>query len=241
MQFLAIFCCAFQVFFVHNRVINARVMKTIPKTCLDYFKDGVQANGYYAVAGQNGETAIVYCDFTSEPGSAWTLVMSWSLANKNLAAFRRDPLTENVPVNEKTPNWIAYRLPKPEMSFLKSHSTHWRATCSFEKVNIDYRDYLRASFNEFDITTFLGHSICKKVEYVNIRGHVGYQITVPFWQAKNAYLVHTDSSLGRCLFDAKAGSVYQEDNFGHYNYVSNKFRCTSDPTATTQYWFGEYL
>ena len=119
MQFLAIFYCALQVFLVHNHGIDGAVIKSFPQTCLDYLKDGVQANGYYSVAGQNGETTIVYCDFTSEPGSAWTLVMSWSLANKNLAAFKSNPLTENVPVNEKTPNWIAYRLPKPEMSFFE--------------------------------------------------------------------------------------------------------------------------
>ncbi len=97
MRSFEIFCFTLQIFLIN--FANSDVLKSFPQTCLDYLKDGMKANGYYSVAGTNGETITVYCDFTSEPGSAWTLVMSWSLANKNLPAFRSDPLTENVPVN----------------------------------------------------------------------------------------------------------------------------------------------
>jgi len=30
----------------------------------------------------------VYCDMETEPGAAWTLVVSWSLENKGFSNFR---------------------------------------------------------------------------------------------------------------------------------------------------------
>lgn len=210
-----------------------------PNSCLDILKGGVDVNGYYRIAGANGETWNVYCDFNTELRSAWTLVMSWSFSNANVPAFDSSSLTQNTPVNEQTPNWAIYRMSKEQMDFLKKKSTHWRATCSFDQVDFDYRDYMRVKFNKFDLTTFSGGSSCKEVEYINVRGHVGHQ-TVAFWQGDN-YMLHTDSSSSICLFDASSGSKPSEDNFGHYGKTNSAFRCTASPRATTQYWFGSYL
>ena len=215
-------------------------IKPIPKSCLDHLRSGSQTNGYYTVAVQDGGTLTVYCDFESEPGSAWTLIMSWSLQNKNLPAFKSEPLTGNVPVNEKSPNWNIYRLSKNAMGFFKAQSSHWRATCSFNKVKFDYRDYVRGNLKDFDIIIYLGSGQCKKIEYINIRGHVGYQTTVPFWQTTNLYMLHTDSTARSCQYGT-TNAAHSEDNFGYYNRINPKFRCTADPTATTQYWFGGYL
>ena len=220
---------------------NANQLNAIPRSCIDHLRVGAKTNGFYSVAGENGETLSVYCDFESEPGSAWTLVISWSLENKNLPAFQSQPLTENVPVNEKTPNWVAYRLSKANMAILKSKSTHWRATCSFNTVKVDYRDYVRGSFKDLDITTYLGDGVCKKIEYINIRGNVGYQTTVDFWQKKNLYIITIDSSIKGCQFDARPGVVPSEDNFGYYHTINRKFRCSQYSDSTTQYWFGGYL
>ena len=216
-------------------------IKPIPKSCLDHLRSGSQTNGYYTVAAQDGGTLTVYCDFESEPGSAWTLIMSWSLQNKNLPAFKSEPLTGNVPVNEKSPNWNIYRLSKNAMGFFKAQSSHWRATCSFNKVKFDYRDYVRGNLKDFDVTTYLGRGQCKKIEYINIRGHVGYQTTVPFWQSGRNNILHIDSESKLCHFDGRPGAVHSEDNFGLYLFINPKFRCTANPNATTQYWFGGYL
>jgi len=227
--------------------INVTIAQTcrnyqgFPNSCLDILKGGVHSNGYYQIAGVNGETWNVYCDFESERGSAWTLVMSWSLANTGAPAFRFKSFAENAPVNEQTPNWAIYRMSTHQMNFLKKKSTHWRATCSFDQIDFDYRDYMRANFIDFDITTFEGGPKCKKVEYINVRGHVGHQ-TAAFFQSKNGHFLHHDSSVdAHCLFNARAGSKRSEDNFGYYYYRNDAFRCTASPTATTQYWFGSYL
>ena len=235
---LKISCWALTVILV--QFTNAYIQQT-PTSCLDHLKNGVQTNGYYSMVLDNGETITVYCDFTSEPGSAWTLVMSWAHIHKDLPAFFSAALTEDEPVNEKTANWIAYRLSKKEMTSIKSHSSHWRLTCSFDQLKVDYRDYVRGKFKDLDVTTYLGNQQCKKVEYVNIRGHVGYQKTAAFWQKSSEYILHIDSSIRACQYDATAGAVTSEDNFGCHGYVNPKFRCTSGPSATTQYWFGGYL
>merc|ERR1712098_1032831 len=121
-------------------------------------------------------------------------------------------------------------------------SSHWRFTCSFEKHGVDYRDYLRGSFKEVDPTNFTGKGVCKKVEYINIRGHAGHDTTVPFWQFQGQ-IFHTDSFGASCKYDGTPGAVQSEDNFGLYgvNNVNEGFRCTSSPTSTTQHWFGGYL
>ena len=230
---------AFQLLLVHNA--DCQQLQTPNKSCLDYLRSGFKTNGYYSIIDQTGNSLTAYCDFESEPGSAWTLVMSWSLQNNNLSAFKVATLTENAVVNEKTPNWNAYRQSKNAMSFLKSQSSHWRATCSFNKVKFDYRDYVRGSFKNFDITTFLGYGLCKKVEYIDIRGHIGCNTMVAFWQLKGHNMLHVDSAADLCLYDGTSGAVSSEDNFGLYRYTNNKFRCTTDPSATTQYWFGGYV
>ena len=66
---------------------------------------------------------------------AWTLVMSWSLENKNLPSFKSQPITANEPVNENNPNLDIYRLTLANTRTLRALSTHWRATCSFKNIN----------------------------------------------------------------------------------------------------------
>eukprot|EP00795_Rhopilema_esculentum_P008266 gene8266-14215_t len=114
-----------------------------------------------------------------------------------MAAFRNTPFSVDMPVNERTPNWVAYRLSKAQMLSIKAHSTHWRATCSYNRSSnsVDFTDYVRANLQAIDITSFLGHGICKKVEYINIRGHAAYQKTARFWQVLNTYIIHIDSSI----------------------------------------------
>ena len=191
----------------------------------------------------NGNSYPAYCDLTSEPGTAWTLVMSWSVANRMLYPFRGLPFKCNAPLNENFLNWKVYRLNLVRTESLKTHSTHWRATCNYPTLGVDFRDYLRGNFKDFDIFDFVGAGTCKKVDYINIRGYRGFHLTAPFWQKHNAWNLHTDSSASTsCDFKAaRTGAVSNEDNFGHYWYINSKFRCTQGPRSTTQWWFGAHL
>merc|ERR1719204_1785881 len=108
------------------------------------------------------------------------------------------------------------------MTHHKKKSSYWRITCSFDKIDVgyleemrvDYRDYVRGKFSEFDITTYNGAGSCGKIEYINIRGHGGHE-TARFWQVPDTYIFHIDSSLPGCQFNAKSGSKPSEDNFGY--------------------------
>ena len=127
------------------------------------------------------------------------------------------------------------------IEFLKSKSSHWRATCSLKERGVDCRDDVRGSFKDFDVTTFYGQQKCKMVDYINIRSHAASHTTVAFWQMKNTSMLHTDSSSRSCLYGGAIDGVPNEDNFGYYQTTNKNFRCTPDPSATTQYWFGGYV
>ena len=134
----------------------------------------------------SGNSFPAYFDLKCEPGTAWTLVMSWSVGYLWPPPFTKFPFKYNSPVNENAQNWNLYRLSLVRMRSLQGHSTHWRATCSYTTYGIDFRDYLRRKFKDFNIVDFLGDRQCKKVEYINTRGHVGTHLKVPFWQRLNS-------------------------------------------------------
>ena len=167
--------------------------------------------------------------------------MSWANKFRSLTQFQKIPFKFNAPVNENAHNWNLYRLSLTRMRSLQSHSTHWRATCSFPTHGVDFTDYVRGNFKDFNIVDFLGVGQCRKVEYVNIRGHKGFHLTARFWQVANTLILHIDSSSSGCNFDPRSGSVRSEDNFGFYGTTNPKFRCTAGDDSTTQWWFGAHL
>ncbi|CAH3046346.1 unnamed protein product [Porites evermanni] len=52
--------------------------------------------------------------------------------------------------------------------------------CKGTRSNV--RDYVGGNFKDFNIMDFLGNGECKRVKYVDIRGHNGTNLTAPFWQ-----------------------------------------------------------
>ena len=177
----------------------------------------------------------------TEVGFAWTLIESYAL--KYNSNFAKKALNVDYPVNENSPNWNLYRLSKPRMSRIRDKSTYWRATCEFHKTGVDYRDYVRAKISDVDPIVYSGEGVCKKVEYINIRGHIGVGVTVGFWNSgsyRDHFHVDSSRDVG-CTFNARSGAVSSEDNWGLYQYRNSKFRCASSNEATTQYWYGDYI
>ena len=114
----------------------------------------------------------------------------------------------------------------------------WRATCSFPTYKSDvYRDYIKADFDKVDLLEVESSGVCHRVENINIRGHEGWNLTVPFWQSSREQ-IHTDSSRKWCEFNATQGSIRSEDNFGNYRKFNRAFRCTESDESTTQFWIG---
>ena len=108
-----------------------------------------------------------------------------------------------------------------------------------KRNDTDFRDYLRGNFQDFNIFEFAETGTCKKVEYVNIRGHMGTDVTASFFQKLNKYTLHINTpGKNICQFNAKTGAVSSEDNFGWYkDGLSTKFRCAATDESTTQYGF----
>lgn len=127
------------------------------------------------------------------------------------------------------------------MRSLKIYSTHWRTTCSFPIHKVDYRDYVRANFNDFNIMKYHGKGVCKKVEYVNIGGNTASQVDVLYLR-NDAAMFHVRGSSydKKCASKARAMSVSNGESFGWYHTANKQFRCTSGSKASTQYWFGGY-
>ena len=147
-------------------------------------------------------------------------------------------------VSGDSPNWQAYLIKRHYLLWLRDQSTHWRATCRYDTDGTVYKDYLRASFEDFDIIRVMPSvtSSCQKYELVNIRGNECANCTAATWYRKGFYPFHIDSaSRGHaCDFDGtRSGDVVSsEDNFGYYSSFNQKFRCTSSSEATTQFWVG---
>ena len=226
---------------MHSRLFCFFQGRFRPTSCVEYGQQGAYKDGIYKIYDNDGNSFPAYCDLKSEPSVAWTLVMSLSKENRLISAFRNAVLQINAQENDNSPNWDRYRLSLGRMRSLQVHSTHWRATCSYPTYGIDYRDYIRGNFKDFNIVDFLGNNKCKRVEYVDIRGHNGTNLTVPFWQQKNSWILHIVSSSHRCEFSASVGAVDSEDNFGFYGEINQKFRCTQADNSTTQWWFGAHL
>ena len=217
------------------------------ESCVAHARHGGVRSGLYDICDISGNTYKVYCDLTSEPRMAWTLVMSQSYRNRDLPQLKT-VLFEDNPLNQESPRWDAYRLSLSRMNGLRSVSSHWRVTCNFHTEGLQYRDYVRARFSEFDALNFSGEGSCQKVEYLNVRGHNCTSCTAAWWQFHRKstgqnLILHHDSSLIRCEFGNTPGFATSEDNFGYYYpFTRNKkFRCTAEETSTTNHWFGGYL
>ena len=179
-----------------------------------------------------------FCDLTSENGFVWTLLKSFSWANKD---FKNRPSLKDYPVNQNSFDWNKFRLSLLVINSTLSHSTHFRATCNFSTDGLVTTDYLRVKTAKLDILR-LNSNLCVKMEYINIRGYDCYNCTALMAQRIKRHL-NTDSSVESCQFkSASNGSVKSgggEDNFGYYYTINPLHRCTSGDNATTQWWFGE--
>ena len=49
-----------------------------PRACVEFLQEGITKDGYYSLYDFADRQYTAYCDFTSDPGSAWTLITSFS-------------------------------------------------------------------------------------------------------------------------------------------------------------------
>jgi len=181
------------------------------------------------------------CNFTSKNGFVWTVLDSFSLANKN--HYKAQPLFQGYPVNQNSFKWKKFRLSQPIMNSTLSHSTHVRATCNFNTDGVVTRDYLRGKTTDLNFLLSPQDS-CENMEYINIRGYDCYNCTARNYQIINWHLHFDSYYIDPCQFTRLSASndAVQlpggEDNFGYYQTINPLHRCKSGNDATTQWWFG---
>ena len=153
--------------------------------------------------------------------------------------FTDSPMNTNKPAN----NWFSYRLGKQMMNLVQSDSTKWRVTCDFDKTLTAIKtDFIEGTKADLDIIKFVGFEKCKKVNYVNIRGHNCSNCTAVMYQTLS-YPLHIDArkSKTECTFtvtDPKSCSTGGEDSFGLYNCRNPEHRCSATNNSTTNTWLG---
>ena len=216
--------------------------KQEPRSCLDHYNTGARTSSIYHIYDSEGKNYKVFCDMTSEANSVWTLVMSQSFENRALIGFRLRGLMNDKQINADEPtNWSAYRLSHQRMIDLRSKSTHWRITCSFDTYGVDYRDYIRAKFSVFDPLTFTQTKECKRVEYMNVRGHNCSDCTACWSQTDGSVMLHHRSDERMCDLGRTPDAVSNEQCFGYYYDFNRSFRCTKTNIDSTNHWFGAYV
>ena len=75
-------------FLLQGNLCPGKTAKTKPRSCVDHLKNGANSCGYYKIYDAAGNGFTVYCDMQTEPGAAWTLLVSWSFKNKGFSHFR---------------------------------------------------------------------------------------------------------------------------------------------------------
>ena len=181
-----------------------------------------------------GNAYQIFCDFDFEKGIAWNLVLPVGDINP-LFFFEK----------------INYHLSNAAMSFVSQMSTHWRVTCEYDTLGVDYVDYIRSKINETSLLTYqdIGLSYadrCRKVEHDNVRGRQCEHCTVAILQyvAYSMHISHPVGSIYGCdikTSDFAEGCGSNEHYFGYFkdgNCVTGHHRCAATSDSTTQFWFG---
>jgi hypothetical protein len=118
----------------------------------------------------------VFCHFESD--SAWTLVQSYSFANRSFDQFKKS-LSEDRPISENALTWSGYRLSKARMESIKNNSTFLQFTCDYEKyLDIQKSDYVQIPLG--NIKSRQGGS--KKVQDVLKLNGLAIGILCYYWQ-----------------------------------------------------------
>lgn len=207
-------------------------------------------SGIYPITLPFGEKLHVYCDVTSEPGHAWTLIESFAFSNN--PQYQQKPFLVDYPVNQDIPKWNNYRLSRNRMLSVKNHATLWRATCKFDTDGFRQTDYMKGLLSDMDIMNYGGKSTCAKVKYINIRGQSCSDCTTHFRQDSSRH-AYVDSGYGEnlgCSWTAQEGGIKGDtglgfiswdDNFGYYLVRNMDHRCSSTSASTTQWWLGETI
>ena len=144
--------------------------RSSPQSCLDIARTGKTpvSNQYYLIYDRSTcnqacpNSFVIYCDFTSQPGYAWTLIESFSFSNRLHTSINK-AFNVDASANSNSPrnHWSLYRMGFNRMLSVYNRyqslgsRTLWRATCNFESFPrpfpVSPLDVVYSSFNSINI------------------------------------------------------------------------------------------
>ena len=221
-----------------------------PRSCADFLTEKVKPlSGEYEIVDATGRSYSVYCDFDSEPGFAWTLLLSFS--RDDSFSISANGLLEDLPINDDTYNWENYRLSAARMKTIREQSSHWRATCEYPVFGVDHKDYIRVNLSDVDFSAYYfnehnGPTGCKTIEYMNILESECHQCNFALYQGLRGLpglFLSWSSDWSYCTFDLSNKNYNCPDNKPAGLFISAtcfdpRFRCHKTASSTTQNWFG---
>lgn len=226
-------------------------LPTLPPTppppqgsCLDIKTTSPQAeNGEYSIDDGSGNLFTTYCDFSSEAEFVWTLIETFSFDKARSDLAKNLDFQEHSPRNKASLNWLDFRLARAAMYHINQGSTHFRATCDFEKDSFDIdAEYLRGKISTLDFFSSAGEEInsqCYEYERVRVYGGGCDNCTAETWHG-NGYHAHLEDD--QC--DLQAALNYDgshREYFGYYQAVNQNHQCSASSGSTTQWWLGVKL
>ena len=208
-----------------------------PKSCRA-FLNGNQQAGKFQIFDNNDNPYTVYCSFDDQ--MAWTLVQSFKYSKRG---GYMTPIYQNDPKSQNSPSRGNYRLSWSRMNDIhKDSNSKWRLTCNFDKDGLVQTDYVRATHSDVPLlhSATSQHNGCKFVEYIDIRNKNSCTNCAVFIKHGDSTPIHINSlySKTKCSTDFPGSKPCGEQNFGLYNCVNNKHRCSATEESTTQLWFG---
>ena len=218
-------------------------------SCAGYL-DGPRKSGMHKVMDSEKTVYEVYCHFESEV--AWTLVESYSFANRSLDQFK-ESLSEDRPISENALTWSGYRLSKARMESIKNSSNFLQFTCDYEKhIDLNQSDFVQLELQ--NLKTTVGGNIVDVLElnrftsYVTIgKGRVKIgeydlsdcQIRLHQRPQKQLYVDNISGCTSNVL---PCTHSYYYNLFSSYYSpsacVKKIHRCVQNANSTTQLWFG---
>ena len=213
------------------------------RSCRQY-GNGTRTPGLYHILNQADKPRKVFCDFEKDSNLTWTLVQTYSF--KNRGSFFQEPFFKDGSINQwnAVKDWFEHRHKRETMESIQNDSTKWRVTCDFDKNLTALRnDFMQGSKASVNILTFNEEGVCKKVEYVDIRGYSCSNCSVMLYQT-DLYPFHMDTreSVESCDLKVEDSKWCQgqggEDSFGYYHCRHEGHRCSATNTSTTNTWLG---
>lgn len=216
--------------------------ENVARNCAFYANSSNRTRGLRVIYAPNNTPYRAFCHLGNSTSSYHlTLAFSYSVENQQL--FTDQPLTNDHPVLQDSPNWEKYRLGLERMKGLRDGAVKWSLACSYDQQRYKTNDVLVVFMHQLDPLGSSDGRKCPKVQRIGVNGQACRNCIVGIVQGGNAWHMmyhHADLCPSAVqVFPNLSCPSGLFSYFGNYNTncLDKNFLCTSSMKATTQLWF----